>query len=144
MATIRSQLARLGIDLIELLQRVKAFEDAHVVGEYTKLHEQVEADLNKVASLESMKLLRVIADMFDNWPVTIYRGGKIPAGGLFAVPMEIFVHDRGDEGSNGKTVLQTINSVLAGDYFAAIDDGMLDKRRQALRWGACQHSLLYV
>ena len=38
------------------------------------------------------------------------------------------MHDRGDEGSNGKTVLQTIVSVLNGDYFAAIDDTMLTKK----------------
>ena len=66
--------------------------------------------------------------MFESWPVALYRGGKLLAGGLFALPFEVFVHDRGDEGNNGKTVLQTISAAIAGDYHACIADSMLQRR----------------
>ena len=117
----------MNIDLVALLERVKAHEQLPV-GEYKKLPADIEEALDKVAGVDEMFLLKTVHNMFENWAVTVYRGGKIPACGLFCVPTEVFVHDRGDEGSNGKTVLQTIVSVLCGDYFAAIDDTMLTKK----------------
>ena len=128
MQCIRDRLTAQGIDLQNVLEEVKAYEAQLVIGDYDHLPAAIQEKLNKVANTEGMELLKIIYDMFENWPVTLYRGGKVLAGGLFAVPFEIFVHDRGDDGNNGKTVLQTITAALAGGYFAAIADGMLEKR----------------
>jgi hypothetical protein len=38
------------------------------------------------------------------------------------------VHDRGNSGDNGKTLLQTICGVVAGDYYVVIDENMLTQK----------------
>jgi hypothetical protein len=128
MQAIRNRLADKGLDLQAILEEVKAFEDQPPVGDYVSLPSVLERKLDEVASTDGMELLKIIYAMFESWPVTVYRGGKLLAGGLYAVPFEIFMHDRGDDGNNGKTVLQSISAVLAGDYFATITDSMLEKR----------------
>ena len=60
--------------------------------------------------------------------MTVYRACKVQACALFAVPVEIFVHDRGDTGNNGKTWLQSVMSVVAGEYYEPIDEGMITQR----------------
>ena len=66
--------------------------------------------------------------MFESWPVWLYRGVKIPTTALFGLPTEIFVHDRGDSGNNGKTVLQSLMEAVAGDYFKTLDEAMITRR----------------
>ena len=128
MQCIRDRLAAQGLDLGAILEEVKAFEAQLIIGDYVRLPAALEEKLGKVAGTEGMELVQIIYNMFENWPVTLYRAGKVLAGGLFAVPFEIFVHDRGDDGNNGKTVLQTITAALAGGYFATITDSMLERR----------------
>ena len=123
-AVIKERLASLDLDLEEILERVKEYE-SECEGEYKNIPEAYSELLDIVCGIPEMCLLKTIHAMFENWAVTIFRGGKIPACGLFCVPTEVFVHDRGDSGNNGKTVLQTITSVLAGGYFLALDDTLL-------------------
>ena len=125
---IHNRLAIQGLDLRAILEEVKAYEAQLVVGDYVRLPATLEDKLHQVANTEGMELLKIIYAMFESWPVTIYRGGKLLAGGGIAVPFEVFVHDRGGDGNNGKTVLQTITSFLAGGYYATISDSMLEKR----------------
>ena len=85
---IKAKLASMGIDLLDLLGQVKMHE-SQPVGEYHKLPVHIEQAMDKVANLEEMSLLKIVHSMFENWAVTIYRGGKIPACGLFCVPTEV-------------------------------------------------------
>ena len=85
---IKAKLVSMGIDLLDLLGQVKMHE-SQPVGEYHKLPVHIEQAMDKVANLEEMFLLKIVHSMFENWAVTIYRGGKIPTCGLFCVPTEV-------------------------------------------------------
>ena len=79
-------------------------------------------------AIDDFYLLKIIYDCFENWPTTIYRGLKVPTCGLFCVPTENFMHDRGDLGNNGKTMLQCLVAAVAGDYFYTIEEAMLTSK----------------
>ena len=59
-----------------------------MVGDYVRLPAALEDKLSRIADTDGMQLLKVIYGMFENWPVTLYRGGKLLAGGLFALPFK--------------------------------------------------------
>ena len=115
-----------GVKIIDVLERIKAFE--LTPGEYTAYPPGIVSDLQKLAEFPEFRLLKMANALWENWPVTVYRACKVQACALFAVPVEIFVHDRGDTGNNGKTWLQSVMSVVAGEYYEPIDEGMITQR----------------
>lgn len=122
-AEITAKLAARGIDLVKLFVEIEKWEVAQLSFEdYPARFRDL---LNQAAEVEELYLLKIIYAMFENWAVTMYRGLKLPTCGLFSIPTEVFVHDRGDTGGNGKTLLQTVVAATSGDYFAAIDESML-------------------
>ena len=123
MEEIAARLASQDLDLRAVLEEVKRFEDGLVVGEYVRLPAGLEDKLARIADTDGMQLLKIVYSMFESWPVALYRGGKLLAGGLFALPFEVFVHDRGDQGNNGKTVLQTISADVNGTAVANMESG---------------------
>ena len=123
MEEIAARLASQDLDLRAVLEEVKRFEDGLVVGEYVRLPAGLEDKLARIADTDGMQLLKIVYSMFESWPVALYRGGKLLAGGLFALPFEVFVHDRGDQGNNGKTVLQTISADVNWKAVANMESG---------------------
>ena len=93
---------------------------------WTKLSDSIVAKLNSVAEEPGMDMLKLIHSVFEDWPMTIFRGGKCIAASIFAEPIEKFVVDLGD-GSNGKTLLQRIAEVAFGDYAEQIKETMMTK-----------------
>ena len=68
-----------------------------------------------------MELLKLIHSVFEDWPMTIFRGGKCVSAPIFAESIEKFIVDLGD-GSNGKTLLQRIAELSFGDYAEQIKE----------------------
>ncbi len=62
---------------------------------------------------------------FENWALTVFRGGKCQAAALFCVRAEAFVIDDGATGNNGKTFLQAVMEQTFGGYAAQLKDTML-------------------
>ena len=62
-----------------------------------------------------MDMLQLVHSIFEDWVMTLFRGGKCIAATIFAEAVEKFIVDLGD-GSNGKTLLQRIAEVSFGDY----------------------------
>ena len=73
-----------------------------------------------------MEMLKLIHSMFEDWSMTLFRGGKCIAATIFAEAVEKFVVDLGD-GSNGKTLLQRIAEVSFGDYAEQIKETMMTR-----------------
>jgi len=122
--SIEQKLRVEGIDLVALLSEINDWEKAQITPIVNYPQRFADA-LDKVCDIDGMHILRVIYDMFEDWPTFLYRGGKIPTCAIFNVPVEVFAHDRGDDGDNGKTLLQVICGAVAGDYYVVIDESML-------------------
>ena len=123
---LEESLAARGLSLLHTLRRVKEFEKNLVVGEYSSLPEDIVRDLEAIANEPGMEILQLIQSVFEDWVLTIFRGGKCVAAAIFAETIERFVVDLG-KGSNGKTLLQRIAEVAFGGYAEQIKESMMTK-----------------
>ena len=112
---IEESLAAKGLSLVETLRKIRNYEKALVVGQYVKLPEKSLEELEAIAAEPGMEMLQLVHSIFEDWVMTLFRGGKCIAATIFAEAVEKFIVDLGD-GSNGKTLLQRIAEVSFGDY----------------------------
>lgn len=89
-ANIESKLRLLGIDLVSLLVDVDKWERSQLEP-ISKYPAKMEEALQAVCGMEEMHIVKVVYDMFESWPVFVYRGVKIPTCAIFNVPVECFV-----------------------------------------------------
>jgi hypothetical protein len=73
-----------------------------------------------------MDILRVVHACFENWALTLCRGGKLEAARFFAERLEKFVVDNGLGGA-GKTFLQSVAEASLGTYAIQIKEDLLTK-----------------
>ena len=69
----------------------------------------------------------VVNASFENWAMSVFRGGKCHAAALFCVRVEVFINDDGATGNNGKTFLQAVMEQTFGDYATQIKETMLTR-----------------
>ena len=127
MQKIEEGLAAKGRCLLATLRRVRDFERGLVVGQYVKLPDDIVQELEAIANEPGMEMLKLVHSIFEDWTMTIFRGGKCVAAAIFAEAVEKFVVDLGTSGSNGKTLLQRIAEVSFGDYAEQIKETMMTK-----------------
>jgi hypothetical protein len=89
-ASIESKLREIGIDLVGLFVEINKWERSQLQP-ITKYPAKLEEAMQAVCGLEEMHIVKVVYDMFENWPVFMYRGVKIPTCAIFNVPVECFV-----------------------------------------------------
>jgi len=124
--TIEEAIEAKGLSLSKTLRAVRDFERSLVVGKYTKLPDEIAKSLDEIAEVPGMETLKLIHSIFEDWPMTVFRGGKCIAATIFAEAVEKFFVDLGD-GSNGKTLLQRIAEIAFGDYAEQIKETMMTK-----------------
>jgi hypothetical protein len=75
---------------------------------------------------QGMGILRAVHNSFENWAVTLCRGGKLEAARFFAERLEKFVVDNGLAGA-GKTFLQSVAEQSLGTYAVQLKEELLTK-----------------
>ena len=123
---IEEALAAKGLSLLKTLRRAADHEKGLLFVKYGKLPDDVTRDLDAISQEPGMEMLKLIHSIFEDWTLTLFRGGKVIAAAIFAESVEKFVVDLGS-GSNGKTLLQRIAEVAFGDYAEQIKETMMTK-----------------
>ena len=121
---IRESLSAQGLGLCAIIRR--AFVHEQFAVQYETLSPTIEAELDRVAAVDGMDILRVAHASFENWAVTLCRAGKLEAARMFAERLEKFVIDNG-VGSAGKTFLQMVSECCLGTYSVQIKEDLLCK-----------------
>jgi len=128
------QQAAAGLDLVQLLRRVRDWEAMPLNDGAPTYPAALVADLNRFAELPAFELVDMLHNSFTTscpdgeraggWQVTIFRTGKVLAAAI-AKKAKNFVVDFGEDGGNGKGLLWNCIKQTFGHLAADIGISLL-------------------